>query len=202
MTSTQEYKRRTRGYWMIDGLPEITMGGVITLLTACQIAALFAPPSIAGFVLMAVPLGTIIFILLARRMLQVVKTRFTYPRTGYVEYNEAPRWQQILGVAVGFFFGAVLIALLFSVQLPPKWLPIITGLVFGFVMALLGFYVNVARFYILALVLALAGVGFWAAGVNGILGASLVLLLAGIWLLVTGVLTLWRYMQEHRKATP
>lgn len=199
MISTHNVTRQTRRYWMIDGLPELAIGVFTLLLAGIQALTKVAPPVIAGFATLGVALITVVFCVFVRWALHAVKARLTYPRTGYVEYQQPPRWQQTLGAVVGVILGAGLARLLFNTQLSAVWLPVITGLGLGLAMVWLGFYVGMARFYALALVLSMAGVGFWLAGINGFVGESLVMLIMGVWLLVSGGLTLSRYVQINRE---
>jgi hypothetical protein len=77
--------RRAAAYWFVDGLPEIVFGLVYLAMGAAGIALGFQPKD---WLLRAMALVSgVAFLLLflrGREILDLLKARFTYPRTGYV----------------------------------------------------------------------------------------------------------------------
>lgn len=196
MEADQKFARRTRRYWMVDGLAELVMGSFFLLGGVLQLVSFVAPSNIRGFATILIPLLMMFGILVSRFGLHKVKARLTYPRSGYVEYRQPKRWQQMLGVLVGFGVGFALMPLLFNVQFSAAWLPIISGVAFALLMVGMGFYMGTARFYTLALFTSVLGILLYFLRINGFLGASLVIALTGVWLLVAGGITLRRYLQQ------
>lgn len=196
MNTGSDLPRRTRRYWMVDGLPELLMGSLFLLAGVLQLVSLLAPSNIAGFAMLLVPLLMMVGTLFGRRVLHAVKARLTYPRTGYVEYPQPKRWQQVLGGLLGFGLGMALTALLFTVQFSATWIPVITGFTLALGMVYLGFYMGLTRFYILAVFASILGILLQFLRVDGFLGASSVMALMGVWLLIAGGITLYRYLQR------
>lgn len=196
MEADQNFARRTRGYWMVDGLPELIMGSFFLLFSILQTLLLVAPPNISGFVALLIPVLMVVCTLVSRFTLQKMKARLTYPRTGYVEYPKPKRWQQMLGAVIGFGIGLASMALLVNTQFSSAWLPLITGFTLAFAMIYLGFYMGTARFYLLAAFASALSICLSLLQIDGFLGASLVLAFAGVWLLVSGGVTLRRYLQR------
>jgi hypothetical protein len=78
--------QRAASYWFIDGLPEIVFGLALLIFgAAALLARLSAPYSWARFGLLPVGLGYGLLFWKAREVLDFLKARLTYPRTGYVQ---------------------------------------------------------------------------------------------------------------------
>lgn len=201
MGTQTEISRRTRRYWMVDGLAEIMMGCVMLLLSAAQLLALSVPAAIGGFARFLFPMVVLAIIPFQRRIINAVKTRITYPRTGYVEYPEPKRWHQLLGAILGFCIGAGLTLLLFYGQLSVSvsWLPLITGCSLALAMTYLAFYFGMPRFYGLALFAVVAGILLWYLHIDGFVAGSVVSALVSLWLLIAGGITLRRYLQQTQR---
>jgi len=86
---TSQIEQRVKRYWYSDGIGEL-MGGVMFFLLAVyfSLQQYLGDQSIVGGMLQT---GFILFLIggvfVGRRMISIVKTRITYPRTGYVEYR-------------------------------------------------------------------------------------------------------------------
>jgi len=91
--------RRAREYWNVDGLPEILCSGIMLLLGFWALVTKLSAPlwlqrlsDIAFFI-------TLLSSFLCRRVLDWLKARVTYPRTGYAPPPLSPdevkdaRWQ-------------------------------------------------------------------------------------------------------------
>ena len=85
-----EAKRRSRNYWEIDGIPQVSQGLSLVLFGQCIRFADWGDARLhAGSLLGLAPLVGIslwiLFILREQRFLEWVKASVTYPRTGYVQ---------------------------------------------------------------------------------------------------------------------
>jgi hypothetical protein len=87
--------RRAASYWFIDGLPDLVSGLALIL---CGIAGLlwrmYAPSSWNRYYFVPVGLGFIAVFWNSRAILEFLKSRVTYPRTGYAQppdESPAPR---------------------------------------------------------------------------------------------------------------
>jgi hypothetical protein len=169
----EKTRQRTIRYWFNDGLSEIAFGGLCFLLALYFLAQVVLPKDSllynllnASFVLVIIG-GT----LLTRRLIQVMKARLIYLRTGYVAYPiKRSHWWASALLAMGM---AALVAFLFTRQ-PGSlvWLPAVTGLILAFVMLLFGLRTNLLRLYLIGILSLLLGGGLSLAGIGDILGLS------------------------------
>jgi hypothetical protein len=85
-TQTISYGRRAASYWSIDGLPEILRGLAFIVLTGMgYLWRVHASKPRAGFLFLGF---AVYFFVVERVVLNYLKSRITYPRTGYVEPPE------------------------------------------------------------------------------------------------------------------
>ena len=75
---------RARNYWFVDGLPNLVTGMVLVLIGAALLAGQVKPerPLLLGVSLVAIVLY-LAFALRIRQVVEWLKARITYPRTGY-----------------------------------------------------------------------------------------------------------------------
>jgi hypothetical protein len=98
--NVSDVEQRVKRYWYIDGFGELVGGGGMCLILALYFSAseYFGDDSLIGGLLKAsMALVLIGGIFLVRRLINAVKLRITYPRTGYVEYSE-PKNKVVAGV--------------------------------------------------------------------------------------------------------
>lgn len=152
--SLQNNLNRPQRYWYVDGLAEMAGGAVIFLLGALYAIAGLLPQGLArGFLL---GIGQPMIILgaawLTRSMVRSLKERLTYPRTGYVQYQQptgSKRWARILLVAFVACTISVLTVLL-GHGLPESILPFFTGAMLALAIGYLGARIGLRRFYAVA----------------------------------------------------
>ena len=86
---TTQIRQRVNRYWYSDGIGEM-MGGVMFFLLAVyfSLQQYLGDESFIGGLLQA---GLVLLLIggvfVGRRVVNTVKARITYPRTGYVEYR-------------------------------------------------------------------------------------------------------------------
>lgn len=181
---------------MIDGLPELLIGSIFLFTGSVQLVLSAVPANIAAWANLLLPLALIPLILSGRTILHALKIRITYPRTGYVAYRQPPRWQRALGGLVGIGVGIALANLTFNVQLAEAWMPVLMGATLAAGLSYLGAYLGMRRFYALAAFVATLGIFMHRTPMNGFLGATLVIATAGAWMLISGSVTLYRYLKH------
>ena len=78
--------RRAASYWFVDGLPEIVFGIMLLIFGAAGLLwGRYAPnPWVRGYFLL-VAVGFLVLQWKSRDLLNFLKSRLTYPRTGYVQ---------------------------------------------------------------------------------------------------------------------
>ena len=197
-----QVEQRVRRYWYSDGLGELIGGGMFILL-----GVYFALQEYLGedSPLTAILQASMVLLLIggafvARWLVNTMKTRLTYPRTGYVEYhapkrNPRARGLVVLGVGMAVAVGAVVIAWLLG---SPDLIVAMTGILFGGVLAATaGRSTGLARFYVLGGISFMLGVLLSYSGLPEGYALGLFYVLVGVAALISGGLVLGRYLREN-----
>lgn len=164
--------RRTRGYWFIDGLAEIGTGILFMVVSIPYLLWSLAPEgsSMAKLASSGRDVLLLMGIVILFVVIRAAKLRSTYPRTGYVEDQRPSRKQVftigaicVAGVLVfaGLMVAGILLFPAFRLGLfnTLAYFPAIFGFFFALSQAILGFRTGLKRFYVLAGIAALAGLG-------------------------------------------
>lgn len=191
-----EVVKQTYRYYYDDGLVELAIGVLFVLLGVVLLGWQYI--SVAPAITIAVVTVTILLILVApflvKRLVQTVKSRVTYQRTGYVAYREGDpgvgRW-----LIVG---GTLLLVILMFIF--PEWLntmPFVVGALLALILALMGYRVHLWRFYLVAAIALITGTLLALFGTEEILGTALTFAATGMVLLVSGGIALLVYLSRH-----
>ena len=193
---TNRLIQRTQTYWYSDGLAEIGFSIICLMLSAYFYGqATLAPGSLlfrmldVGFLLILVGSGLIV-----RKLVTGLKTRMTYPRTGYVSYKP-PKLAQQLGTIISGIVISSIMVLIFS-----KWdqiealMPAATGTLIGAALVFFAYRSKVLRFYLLAVISHLLGSGLSFSGMGEMMGLSYYYGLMALVLLIFGLLVLRDYL--------
>jgi hypothetical protein len=88
-----EVEQRVKRYWFKDGLGELVGGGMILLIGLYFAGQEGLPEGSVGRTLLQSSLVLLVIggALATRWLVNSLKTRLTYPRTGYVEYEPGPK---------------------------------------------------------------------------------------------------------------
>lgn len=134
----------------------------------------------------------------ARRLVERVKARVTYPRTGYVQYGrEAQRAmlgpgvvQAIVGGALGAVFAGFLL----------RWwetaLPLFFGFYSGLLLTLMSHSLGLGRFRVLAAWSVAAGLAITSFSLPTLVGAAIFWAAQGLGLLASGFSAQRRYLES------
>lgn len=149
-----QVEQRVKRYWYSDGIAEIT-GGVVLILLCAYFAAqgYVKENSLVNVLLQS---GLVVLMIAAtfgaRWVVNSLKARVTYPRTGYVQYRVDPqtaknrRWAIAL---IAMVLSAAMVLLSNSIQIVDSLL-LITGIMVGIIFVVLrGKSAGIKRFYIL-----------------------------------------------------
>ena len=208
------FGRRAASYWFVDGLPEILFG--LMLVTFAALAFLWriqTPKPWREFDWMIVAVGFILYTLMERKALDFLKSRVTYPRTGYVQPPEEAEWRRPTLTTLSLrpdppakenvtFFQLRTAGLIFwffiAIGRPPgRWVvPVVMPALAIALYALNRKSERPYRWWS-ALILALTGLVFLWVDVSEPLQRPLPLLLAGGWLVAEGVCTLVNYLRMN-----
>lgn len=193
-------EQRVKRYWYVDGFGELMGGGVFLLLGLYFSAQqYFGDRSSLGVLLESS--FVLIFIggvLTARRLINALKMRVTYPRTGYVEYqkkNGIQRRTLTMAVAIVVAMLSVLIARNLDTI---DAMVAITGVLVAIILVIKpGWSARVGRFYILSFVSLVLGILLSVSGLGRGYNLGAFYGLMGTAFVVSGALTLIRYLREN-----
>lgn len=185
---------RTRAYYYVDGLPEIAVG--LLLLAAGGALQFWHDLQEGGWLGGLLAAGAILLLVAGGyalgRLVQSLKERFTYPRTGYATLRQEadPNTQRLWLLAL---FAVAIFALLFP---RADELPMGIGVFFGAMLAYLGYRGQVRRFYFLAAAAVLAGI-VAALRFDETTGTAALFIGTGVLLLVSGTIVFLRFLSRH-----
>jgi hypothetical protein len=189
-------------YFYVDGTFEFSFGGLCLLLAIYFYFQAILPESLLATLLnMAFILVVLGASFLINRLVHRLKEHLTYPRTGFVAYR--PKYGLKLGVRIaigltlGFLFSTLIIIGIKKNPNVMDWMPGITGLFFGIVLAWIGFRSALPRFYLVALAIFVTGIGLAVSGIGYAMGLALVYGLTSLVLFISGSLTLWTYLRKN-----
>ncbi|GAB4446383.1 MAG: hypothetical protein Kow00120_16510 [Anaerolineae bacterium] len=203
-------EQRVFRYWYEDGLAEIAAGCIFLLAGVLLLAAnaAFAPPDSPLRTSLATPflaLGLIALVAFGGvgifNAIKRVKSRVTHPRTGYVAYRrESGEYGKGLSKVTTFF----LIAFFLGLAVAPPALeaklnsaPAFAGPLLGVILVYLGYRLDLRRFYALAAVSAVAGLGAALADLGDVLGIVAYFGVMGVALALVGTAVLFTYLNRH-----
>lgn len=197
-----DVEQRVKRYWFSDGISELAGGGMFFLLGIYfGIPQYLGENSLLSVILQSsLVLVMIGGIFLVRWLVTVLKTRLTYPRTGYVEYrvdkgNALRRRTFVMAVAMVAAFLMVLLA---------RWIQIvdstvlITGIAVGGVFILLrGKSSGVQRFYFFGGISVILGIVLSLSGLPNGYSLAAFYSLMGLVVMAVGGVVLFRYLKEN-----
>lgn len=216
LSSNESPGRRAAAYWFQDGLPDLVFGASLILIAGFQVLWRISFPALAKFDILIVGVGFVLYLWKNRALLEFLKSRITYPRTGYVNPpHEIDPWEKRAANlsllpqrpadenvttfnrgTVAAVFWLCYIAASDSVQstwvVPAKMAILAAVLYFG--------NRKSERPYSWwsALLLALAGPIIWLARPSSeTLMSALQLGVPGVWLTVQGAVSLARYLEAN-----
>jgi hypothetical protein len=191
---------RALQYWLVDGVGELSVGFILLLVAMIYYFQEAAPGSLLSRIL---SIAAVVLVCGAgfggRWMIQRIKGRTTYPRTGFVAYKSA--WKDKSDVLIAIGVMALLLAFIVFTTLTDSqladWAPLVCGLFMGIIMARAGYRSALPRLYILAFLSLLIGAGLVFSGLNIALSLPHFFGLNGLILLASGGLTLWKNLRRN-----
>ena len=195
-------EQRVKRYWYTDGLGELIGGGMFILLGVYFAAQEFVGQNsmLGGILQVGLILVLIGGMAIGRRLIHALKTRLTYPRTGYVEYHveeQSMHSRRILVVILAFVISGLtmLFVRLFDFF---DAIVAVTGVAVGLILIILrAKSAGLSRFYMLGAVSIVLGlvlsVSNWPNGYS--LGSFYGLM--GMCFMLAGGIVLRRYLEEN-----
>jgi hypothetical protein len=197
-----DVEQRVKRYWFKDGLGELVGGAMILLIGLYFVGQVWLPEGSMGRTLLQSSLALLLIggALATRWLVNALKARITYPRTGYVEYEPGPKNTpsgRVFTVGIAISVSALLV--IFGRSFGSfNWLPGFTGLLFGVVFMILRARSNgVGRFYVLGTFCVILGMALSFSGLPMAYSLGLLYGLTGIVSMVSGGITLLRYLREN-----
>lgn len=197
-----DVEQRVKRYWYSDGIAEISVGGMFLLLGLYfGVQGYFGEGSVVSVILQV----SMILVMLAgffatQWLVNTLKSRLTYPRTGYVEYhvkdNDAKQRRYVVIAVAAMIAIASMVLINYIRNLDSMVLG--TGLMIGVIFVVLrGKSSGVTRFYYLGGLSLLLGIVLSLDSLSQAYNLGLFYGLLGVALLVSGGLTLRRYLNEN-----
>lgn len=198
----KEVEQRVKRYWYSDGIAELASGGMFILLGIYFGTQGFLDEgSIVSIILqislMLMMVGGIFGV---RWLVNTLKTRLTYPRTGYVEYRVNEKDARVRRYVIA---GVAMIIAMASIMLVDyirglDTMALVTGLLVGLIFIVLrGKSSGLKRFYVLGGLAIVLGVALSFSGLSQAYDLGLFYGLLGVAILISGSLVLRRYLSEH-----
>jgi len=197
-----DVERRVKRYWYSDGIAELSSGGMFILLGLYfGIQGYFGEGSIVSVILQV----SLVFIMMGglfgvRWMVNTLKTRLTYPRTGYVEYRVNDRdtkQRRYVVVAMALVIAIASMVLVKYIRVLDSMV-LITGVLAAIVfVALRGKSSGVTRFYYLGGFSLLLGVGLSLDSLSDEYNLALFYGLLGVVIMISGGIVLHRYLNDN-----
>lgn len=197
-----DVEQRVKRYWYTDGIGELIGGGMFVLLGMYfALQEVLGQNSMVGGILQAsFALLIIGGVFVGRWLINTLKTRLTYPRTGYVEYqiNErGMRWRRILPVILGFVIAALTAAFVRLFQSFDSVVAV-TGLIVSVILVVVQAKSSgLARFYVLGAASFVLGFGLSLSGLPEGYSLGLFYGLMGVCFFISGGLTLRHYLKAN-----
>lgn len=197
-----EVEQRVKRYWYTDGIGELIGGGMFLLLGLYFSAQqYFGDQSLVGVILQSSFVVILIGgIFVGRRIINLLKARVTYPRTGYVEYRANDRnmmWKRILTftIALGVAMASVVIARRFDAI---DSMVAVTGVLVSVILLVKqGGSSGVGRFYALSALALILGIALSVSGLAHGYNLGMFYGLMGIAFAISGGFTLRHYLNEN-----
>ncbi len=189
--------QRTQRYWFVDGLAEMASGCVLALVTLLFVIDGTAPQGSPLHAVSSIGLAPVILIggLLAGRIVVAIKSRITYPRTGFVSYRRRAGSRWLTGL-VGAFVAAAVSALVFAFQLVQSVIILGQGILVGVLLLYWGITLDLRRYYVVAALSVAFGVAISLTRIDLALGDAVYFGLMALSLIVSGALTLRAYLRD------
>lgn len=197
-----DVEQRVRRYWYTDGIGELAGGGMFILLGLYFALQEFLgqDSTLGGLLQASLILLMIGGMALSRRLVNALKTRLTYPRTGYVEYRVDERymnWRRLIVVFLAFTVSALTMVFVRMFQSMDS-IVAVTGMVVAGILVILRAKVSgLTRFYLLGAVSLLLGLALSISGLPNGYSLGLFYGLMGVCLLISGGVTLRAFLGNN-----
>lgn len=201
-TNFSNVEQRVKRYWYTDGIGELIGGGMFILLGVYFTLQEFLGQNsmLGGILQVSLILVMIGGMTISRWLVNTLKTRLTYPRTGYVEYQVDERNMKSRRIWVALLAFTISALTMVFVRLFQSFDSIVavTGVGVGLVLIVLRAKSSgLARFYVLGVVSVILGLVLSISKLPNGYSLGLFYGLMGVTFMLSGGLTLRRYLEEN-----
>ena len=196
-----DVEQRVKRYWFKDGIGELAVGGLLVVTGLYFAGHEWLPPNSLARTLLDSSLSIVVIVglLVTRWLINLLKTRLTYPRTGYVEYfpsqkNTPSRRILTAAIAIGV---SMLLVFIGRVVGSFNWLSGFMGLVAGVIFFLTQARGGGNRFYVLGCFSIILGLVLSFSRLSESYSLGLFDGLIGVAAMISGGLTLARYLHDN-----
>lgn len=210
-STLKQSEKRAYQHWYQDGLAEAAVGGYAVLVGLLFFGERWlGGPGISAILLPSIMVGGV---LMHRSILRRLKARISYSRTGYVSYQEPSKRLPWLALGLVFALGLLIGVVLVLAELPSPqvdfdylatWLTLLLGGIFAAPSLYLAYQFDLRRYYILAIVSVLLGIVVYMLRLGYPLAPAAYFTAMGVAVVISGLLTLQRYLrhgQPYQEAT-
>jgi hypothetical protein len=201
-SNLSDVQQRVNRYWYTDGLGEL-IGGCMFILLGVYFALqdfLGSDSVLSGILQVSLVLLLIGGAFVSRRLINALKTRLTYPRSGYVEYKVNKKEtgsKRVLAFILAFAVAGLAIAFI-SIFNSFDSMVAVTGFIVGMILVLLRAKSSgLARFYLLAAISVMFGLAISTSGLSNGYALGLYYALMGVCFMISGGITLTWYLHEN-----
>jgi hypothetical protein len=201
-SNLSDVERRVNRYWYTDGLGELIGGGMFIVLGLYFALQDYLGPEsmLSGILQASLVLLMIGGAFVSRRLINTLKTRLTYPRTGYVEYRVNKKEagsKRFLAFLLAFTIAALAVAFV-GIFKSFDSMVAVTGFIVGMILVLLRAKSSgLIRFYFLGALSAVLGLVISKSGLSNGYALGLYYASMGVCFLISGALTLAHYLHEN-----
>ena len=198
----KQVEKRVRRYWYTDGIAELASGGIFLLVGLYfGVLGYFQEGSLISVILQVSMI--LVFVGGAygvRWLVNTLKSRLTYPRTGFVEYradDSEAKQRRRLFITVAIIITAASIVLVDFFQKVDEMV-LATGVLVGVIfISLRGKSSGVQRFYVTGSLAIVLGIVLSFSKFTQVYNLALFYGVLGIVVLVSGIVVLRKYLREN-----
>jgi hypothetical protein len=191
--------QRTRQYWFSDGIVELSVGSLFLILAVYFYLQYVLPAG--SWLLVGLQIGFVFLlfggIYLSRSLVDRLKSRLTFQRTGYVSYKRASRRQRLVSTGIVCLVAGINIAIFLATPVSVHWIPAATGLIVGSLWLISALRVGLLRFYLQAILAYLLGISLSISSIEIYYGLAIFYGILGSILLISGAWVLAAYLRHN-----
>jgi hypothetical protein len=199
---TSQPQRRIIQYFYVDGSFEFGFGLLCLLLAGY----FYIETHVQGWLSAIIDVSLVLVMIgggvLINLLVRKLKERVTYPRTGYISYRRERKPKQVRRAMISIVTGGLIAALATVLVAAPHRpniavMPIFSGVLFGLVLAIIGWRTAIPRFYLLAVLSAAVGIALSFSGLGDYPGLVAYYAATAVILLFTGACVLRSYLRKN-----